>query len=104
MTRTQERAATILGLGTVMTISLWLVLVTILVSLKLLDARYGLGWMLAAAISTSVDSNVMFAGIATIVVAGLTAAGSIKRPTLFTYATGIAIILALIAALFLRAL
>jgi hypothetical protein len=101
MTSRQKDAVQFLALGTMTTIALWLIVVTILASFKMLHARHGWGWTLAAAISTSVDMRSMFVGVAAIVMAGLAAAGANRRPSILTYATGIAVVLGLIASLWL---
>jgi hypothetical protein len=101
MTESQQKAAIFVALSTVTLIALWLIAVTILSWLQLLDARSGLGWTLAAAISTSAQMKLMFSVVATIVVAGLAAAGAMRRPGRFTYAAGALVVLGLLASVFL---
>lgn len=101
MTSRQKGAVQFLALGTMTTIALWLIIVTVLAYLEMLDARSGWGWTLAAAISTSVDMRSMFVGVAAIVMAGLAIAGANRKPGPFTYFTGIVIVLGLIASLWL---
>jgi hypothetical protein len=100
-TRNQREAAIWLALGIVAGVSLWVVAVTLYTRFALIDARHGLGWSLAAAISSAASLKAALGVIATVVVAGLAAAGSARRPGKMTYVAGGLLVLAVLAALFL---